>query len=249
MRHRFQTLTLACALLIGGAAHAGTSINDCGMHSEYSLRVLESGIELADEAATPRRVRLADGRLWIDGVEQRVGSADQARLKEIEQRVRTLLPELKGIAIEAIGIAAEALARVAAMLGGADADALAARIRTLEDEIAVRVDQALQNGDWDESKFQAEIERIVAEITPRLAGEVAAFAVKAALSGDEAAARDLERRTQAMQVELEREMDARGKALERRAAALCPQFEAIDRLENAIELRLADGGRLDLVRL
>ena len=38
-------------------------------------------------------------------------------------------------------------------------------------------------------------------------------------------------------------------ALESRAMSLCPRLQALDRAESELEVRLADGSRLDLVRV
>jgi len=51
-----------------------------------------------------------------------------------------------------------------------------------------------------------------------------------------------------MERALDAEMAQRSAALEARAEALCPRLARLDALEEELELRLADGSRLDLVQ-
>ena len=151
--------------------------------------------------------------------------------------------------MNAVALAAEAVARVGAALGGKDGDALAQRIDKMRIDINARIENRYAAGEFDEQTFEREIESMVSEFVPAIAGEVAALAVTAALSGDEAAAKSFETRMKNFERDIEREMKARGEALERKAEALCPELRKIEALDEALEVRLADGSPLNLMSL
>jgi hypothetical protein len=244
--HRLALLLLLSPLAAG--ATTGVSLDACRIESDYDLRLGREGITLRRDGGQPAEVRLAGRRLWIDGSEVALSARDRETVAAMQAEVDALLPEVRAIAIDAVGIAVAALTQVAGTLGGADGEPLARRMKSMEQAFVERLDAELAKGSWDSASMEAEIEALVAELAPQLAGNIAALAVKAALSGDEAAARDIERRAEAMERSLEAEMTQRSAALEARAEALCPRLERLDQLEEALELRLADGSRLDLVQ-
>lgn len=243
-------LAVLLSPLLATTADAGTrvSIDRCEVDSEYGLRLGRDGITLRRVDGAPREVRLSGARLWIDGQEQALSSNDRRTVAAIQQEVDALLPEVREIAVEAVGIAVEALVQVAHGLGGDDGAALGARLRKAQDAFVARLDQSLADGDWDSAAMEDEIEALVSELAPQVAGDIAALAVRAAFSGDADAARDIERRAAEMERNLKAEMERRATTLEARAEALCPRLQRLDELEDALELRLADGSRLDLVQ-
>lgn len=239
-------LALACA----APADAGTRLDfeECEVRSDFGLQVDQGGIVLKRPSGEPREVRMQDGRLWLDGVEQALGSADRQRVRRIEAEVTALMPEIRIIAEEGMNMALDALAHVATGLGGDD-PALARDIASARAEFSKVIDARMKDGRIDETTLEKDIEALVERLTPQIAGKVAALAISAAMSGDEVAAKDFERRAEAMGKELETAMEARGKALGKRAGALCGRIGRIDEIENALEVRLADGSELDLVRM
>lgn len=246
---RLLLAALLCPLAPAAAlAGSGVSIDSCSIESDYDLRLGREGITLRRDDGQPAEVRLQGQRLWIDGSEVALSAADRRTVAAMQAEVDALLPEVRAIAIDAVGIAVAALTQVAGTLGGADGEELAQRMTSMERAFVERLDDELAKGSWDSAAMESEIEALVAELAPQLAGNIAALAVRAALSGDEAAARDIERRAEAMERTLEAEMKQRSAALEARAEALCPRLERLDELEEALELRLADGSRLDLVQ-
>jgi hypothetical protein len=89
----------------------------------------------------------------------------------------------------------------------------------------------------------------VQSVLSDLIGDITAAAVEAALSGDETTVARIEARADGIERGVERVVERRSRELERRADALCPRLRALDRLESELDLRLADGGRLALVRV
>ena len=239
-------LALACAAPVD----AGTRLDfdECKVRSDFGLQVSAGSVVLKRKSGEPREVRMQDGRLWLDGVEQDLGDDDRQRLRRIEAEVAALMPEIRIIAEEGMNMALDALTHVAAGLGGDD-PALVEEIESARSEFGKVIEARMNDGRLDETALEQDIEALVERLTPQIAGKVAALAISAALSGDEAAAKDFERRAEAMGKELEVAMEARGKGLEKRANALCGRIGRIDEIENALDLRLADGSALDLVRM
>lgn len=243
-------LALLITPLLAASVQAGTevSMDRCRISSDYDLLLGRDGITLRRDEGVPAEVRLQGRRLWIDGSEVALSPRDRQTVAAVQAEIDALLPEVRGIAVEAVGIAVSTLVQVAGTLGGRDGEELARRVRSMEQAFVDRLDDELAEGRWDGTAIEAEVEALVAELAPQLAGNVAALAVKAALSGDEAAAREIEGRARAMERALDAEMAQRSAALEARAEALCPRLARLDALEEELELRLADGSRLDLVQ-
>lgn len=243
-------LAVCLAFLAAPAAQAGTRLDfdECKVRSDYGLRIDDGSVLLKRKSGDPREVRIQDGRLWLDGTEQALGQADRQRVRHIEREVAAMMPEVKAIAEEGLDMAIDALAHVATSLGGDDPE-LIAEIEQARVEFSRAIEKKMRGDGFDEDFLERDIEALVERLTPQIAGKVAALAISAALSGDEAAAKDFERRAEAMGKELETAMEARGKALEAKAEALCGRIEQIDEIENALDLRLADGSPLNLVRM
>lgn len=247
---RSLALTAALVLATVAPAHAGTRLDfqECKVRSEFGLQVSDGAVRLKRTEGEPREVRFAQGRLWLDGEEQTLGPADRDRLRRIEHEIDELMPEVWGIARDGLDLALDALGQVAVSLGGDDPE-LRSQITKARSEFSAALDRQIQEGAVNADAFDREIEELVARLTPQIAGKVAALAISAALSGDAAAARDFERRAEAMGKELEAALEARGKALESRAEGLCGRIARIDEIENTLEVRLGDGSPLNLLRM
>lgn len=238
---------LVAAFGLSTAAQAG-SLDVCDFDSDFDLRIERDGLVFHRGSGTPLRVEMRDGLLRVDGELIVLTPADRARVREIESGVRDLVPEVKAIALDAVGIASEALTHVAATLAGADADRAIARMDELGAELRAKIERSDDSGDWNEEQFEDAIRELTGEAVPLLVGSVTTLAIKAALTGDTSAAEDLEARVDAMEQELEARVERRAKVLEARAEALCPRVVALERIESELELRLADNRALDLLR-
>lgn len=239
-------LALAATLFCAGNAHAG--LEACDFDSDYDLRIEPSGLAFHRDAGTPATVEMRGGRLVVDGRDIALSAADRDRVRRYEQTVRDLVPEVKAIALDAIGIATEAVIQVAATFAGDDSADSIARLREVGAQMRAKIEASDDTGEWDEAEFERTIASLTAELVPMVVGDVTAIALKVALSGDEAAAKELEQRAERMERELEARVEKRAKTLEARAEALCPRVAELDALEAAMELRLADSRPLDLLQ-
>lgn len=250
-----QRLILAAALSLAGAtaAHAGIDIHgsDCGLHSDYSLTVNAADLQFKRDHGTPAEVVIAQGALRVDGRNVDVGAADRQRLIDIERGVRDAVPEVKGIARDAIAIALEAVTEVSAAFARdpQSARASAERLARAGRELDQRLADNNRFSEWSDGDIDRLAESIAGTLVSEIVGNVAGQAIAVAFSGDEKAAAELEARADGIEEKVERAVERRSKALERRAEGLCPRLHALADLQTELDVRLADGRRLDLVRV
>ncbi|MBB5209208.1 DUF2884 family protein [Chiayiivirga flava] len=249
MKHTLLSCAVAIAALCAGSANA-RGFTGCDVDSDYDLRIGEDALTFTRETGSPQRVVMRAGTLAVDGVAQDLTAADAARISTYERDIRAMVPEVKAIAVQAVGIAIDAVVQVATAFAGNNADATRlARIDALGDALVERIDASVDTADWRDAQFDAAIAEVTAELVPMIVGDIAAVAVTAALSGDEDTLAQVEARAASLEREVETRVEKRAGDIERRADRLCPRVQALDEIESALELRLADGSRLDLVRL
>lgn len=225
----------------GRQAFGGPS-GGCSVESAYGLQVDARGIRLEadDDRVSPRRVRIHDGTLHIDGAARPLSAGDARRLREIEAETRALLPEIAGITREAVGIAFDTLGSVNAALTGNQRQAR--EFERLRERALARVDDTLGRGYWNPATFGDEFEaEIEAAAEAMAAGFTPRRAIWMVLTGGVGR---MERRMEKMEVELERSIAAREATLERHASAVCGRLEGLDALQQAMEFRLDDGRAL-----
>jgi hypothetical protein len=246
-------LAIALTALSATAARAAVDIHaaDCGLHSEYSLTINPDNLRFARKDATPAEIVIANGTLQVDGRMLDVGAADRKRLLDIEHGVRDTVPEVKAIAHDAIAIAIEAVTEVSAAFAkdGDAARASAQRLARSAHELDERIDATSSFSDWKDADIDRLVESIAGTLVSEIVGNVAGQAIAVALSGDEKAAAELEARANGIDKKIDRVVERRSKALEARADSLCPRLHRLASLQNDLDVRLADGRPLDLVRV
>lgn len=224
---------------------ASAEISVCDLQSPYSLRVQPQQLVFTRSGDTPAEIVIADGRLRVDGREVALSAADSRRLADYERGVRDLLPEVKAIARQAVGIAFEAVGQVNAAFASspADARAQAKRMQALATDLERRIESGHE---WSDAEVEGIVQNAVGSLIGDLVGNVTAQALKIAFTGDEAAAAELEARASAIEKGVERAVERSTADLERRAEALCPRVLALNRMAGELDVALPGGGRLDL---
>jgi len=250
MKATLLALALAAATATPAFAHS-SHIGDCGLHSDYSLSLKSDRLIFKRHSGTPTEVEIADGTLRIDGRLVQTDAADEKRLRDAEREVRALVPEVKSIAREAVAIAFTALGQVSAAFAK-DSDAGRASAQRIE-RAGRDLDRKIAEMDSFDRLDDADVDHVIGDavqaVIPELVGNVAAQAITVAMTGNEAAAAELEARANGIEKSVERAVEKQSGELERRAMNLCPRLRALDRLESDLDLRLADGSRLDLVHV
>lgn len=216
--------SLALLLLAGGAA-AGE--HGCNVDSDYDLHITpRSVILLRDGSGTPETVLMRDGRLFVDDRRVALTAADRTRVLAYEREARAVMPLAQQIGRDAAAIAFTALGEVATGFSSDPARTRAklARART---QLDARLARSLTPTRFDGDDL----------------GRGIAATVRAALGGDTARLQRMEH----MDREIEARVEPRARALERRAEALCQRMTELDALDDALDYRLPDGRRLQLI--
>jgi hypothetical protein len=232
------------AAMLSAPAWAGSS---CNLSVQADIKVERNAWVFGATDDRPE-VRLAGNRLWIGGRAAELTAEDQRRVAGIASEFDALGPEVQAIAVEAVDIAFTALEEVAIAFNSE------AEMRPKMAEARSQLMTSIRsNPAWllDEQKADdlvgPAVETIVAELVPTITGAAVSQALKLAFSGDEAAAKAFEVRMENMETQMERRVEARAKALEPKAEAVCRRLERIEALDNDLEVRDADGDVLNLI--
>jgi hypothetical protein len=239
-------LTAALANVSAASAHEHHTNISCSFDSRYDVQLTAEALRFARESSTPHQIEMHHGVLRVDGKEVAMSEADHTRIAEFEAKVRHLVPQVKAIARDAADIAYTAVGEVANAFAG-DRSELRGKLDRMRSEVRARIEASFDTHPWNEKQFDAIVESTVQEMIPALVGEVTSMAIKAALSGDESVAQDIEKRANRLESEIEQRVEIQSRQIEARAEALCPQLVELSQLESSLELRLPDGSRLDLL--
>ena len=240
---------IALALLLAAGAAQAHSTHDgvrlgCDVQSDYSVRPYRSAFLFSREGDHPSEVGIGGGRLFIDGKEITLGTADQARLRDMEAEMKVLAPEIEKVTLEAIEIAFTALTEVARGLSSTPDETVAGLERSHRQMMAEIRSKPM--GVFNEDAMGGVIEPIITRYVPDIVGGAVSTALKAAFSG-EAESKKFEARIKHMERELDTRVDARAKALEPLAASMCKRLNRLDVLDNSLEFRLPSGDAMQLL--
>jgi hypothetical protein len=253
MRSGIAALVLAIGLALGTQAsadgihvHGDINGDHCGFDTNYDVLAKHDALIFTRAEAHPAKVVMHDGRLSIDGHDIDVSTADAARLREYEHNVRTLLPQMAGIAQEAMGIAFDSLTTVAATFGGNtdDRDRLVKKLNQTHREALVQLREGSGDDHWNEHALEQAIEEPVEKSADELATSISSEVLASLVTGK---AGEIEERANSLDASLEKEMKVRSGKLEARANLMCPKFTELEQLQERFEFRLADGSKLKLL--
>lgn len=243
------TLVFTIGLAMGlqaQAAEVHVRGDQCGYNSNYDVRVTPAGIDFSRSGTQPGEVFMHDGMLRVDGRPVAVSADDAVRLRSYETNMRGLLPEMAGIAREAVGIAFDALATVAATLGGSQhhRDALVRQLNQSRMEALRGLAGSINADHWSQQDFADAIDQPVTEASNQLASALTRSVMWSLFTGR---ASELEARADTVDQSMEKEMKARSGQLEERAKAICPRLAELNDLQRQFRFRLADGRPLQLL--
>ena len=243
-----KLLTLALLLAAGQvAAHQRDGVHTgCDIGSAWSVQPYRSAWLFTHEDGPVRELAIGGGRLFVDGKEVRLVAADHERIARLEDELRGLAPELHRIGREAVDIAFTALVEVARGLSNTPDKTIAELQRGRARSLAEidRQPMSVFNGD----AVDEIVEPIIEKFVPDIVGGAVSTALKAAFSGD-AQRQEFQSKMDRMERELDTRVDARAKALEPLAEAMCRRLERMDALDDALEARLPGGEPLALLRV
>ena len=236
-------LLLASGVAQAHSTHDGVRLG-CDVRSDYSVRPYRQAFLFSREGSTPAEVGIGGGRLFIDGKEISLAEADYARLREMEGEMKALAPQIEKVTLEAIEIAFTALTEVARGLSSTPEKTVAGLERSHRQMMTEIRNKPM--GVFNEDAMEGIIEPIITKFVPDIVGGVVSTALKAAFSGEEAS-KKFEARIKHMESELDTRVEARAKALEPLADAMCQRLNRLDALDDALEFRLPNGEPMQLL--
>ena len=240
---------LALALLFATApatAHLNVNGHQCEAGSDWAVRMHRRAFVFSRDEHQPAEVGIGGGRLFIDGKEARLSEADHARLRQFEQEMTATLPVLHDIVVEAVDIAFAALTEVARGLAS-DPQHSIAELQSSRAKVRAQLESRPLSA-FDGDAIGRTIEPVIADFVPTIVGGAVSSALGAAFGGEKKA-NEFEQRMARMEQDIDRNVEARAKKLEPKADELCGRLKSLDGIDDSLEYRLPDGGRLDLLRV
>ena len=239
-----RMLVAMLALAAAGSASAAEVNVDCRVNSPYSLGVTERSVIYTRTTGTPHRVVIRDGHLFVDDAWVQLDAEDSRRIVDYEREVRAMLPDFQRVAAQASDIAFTTLQDVAdAMSSHPDRTrkTLADAHQRLDAALAVSINAQR----FDSDAIGKDIEKAIEQVMPDVTGDLVGGVLKAVFTGDHARLDRIDR----IGDQIDAKVEARAQALERDAQALCVRMETLDRIENGLHYRGADGKPLELLKL
>lgn len=223
----------------------------CDVESNYSTRFDAGQIAFTD-TETKRVIRLLPGGvIEVDGRALNLNARDRAHAAELERAIRVIIPEAKALAVDAVGIAFEAVGHVSTAFASdaRSARESALRIARTAEELKRSIHARDDWGAQSEQEISRLIEAAVGSLIGEMVGNLTAQAIGVALSGDETTIAELEARAGSIETNVEKAIGKHAKKLEARAVALCQRAHDLDRIEGQISARLPDGSPIDLIQV
>ncbi|MET0331161.1 MAG: DUF2884 family protein, partial [Dyella sp.] len=153
-----RSIPLAAGLLLiltCGSAAAQDLVASCHASSSFDLTISPSGLLFDRAQPAPYRVELVRGDLRTDGTPVRVRAEDQDRLSLFERQLRALLPQVRGVAKQAVDLAVQGLRAESANLHLSEATRADLQQRLAADASALkqRIDRSNSTHDWQGQAF------------------------------------------------------------------------------------------------
>lgn len=234
----------ACLLALATfccAGHAAADDLNCEVHSDYDHTVNAQSVIFTRASGTPKAIVMRDGRLFADGAWRELSAADSRRIAAFERGVRKAVPQVLQIGQDAAEIAFIALGEVA--VGFSDEPR---QTRAKLDRAKARLDAELARSvstrNFESAALGDAVAEAMGDVLPIVIGDIVGGAIAAAFSGDSARLQRMEH----IDAELEARIEPAAEQLERRGEALCRQLAALDRIDDALEVRI-DGRPLNLL--
>lgn len=216
---------------IGAQAHESQT-QLCDYALGYDLAVAPGDVRLSSPA---EHWRIDGDRLYRNDREQALTQDERRQLARYREAVERLVPTVSALAVEGAMLGVEAVTLTLALLGDdEDVDALSARLAKLSERLRAQFDgRRLPAGGIDDqvldAKLEAEIEDIASDAALQLTGSISRFVFSAIFNPSEAEARGAH-----IERVVERRIEPRAEAIERRAEALCDELRTLDAQERAL---------------
>ncbi len=233
---------LMCATASPVFAHS----THCNVNSDYKFSQQGRTLVFSKDQAPGKRIMIQDARMVIDGQEQVLSAHDKQRVAEFEKEMRTLIPQVKHVSLEAVDIAFTALIEVSRALS--DEHGNETEQKLLNSQKQLRQSIAKDPGIFINGDIDAEvIAPIITDFVPDVVSAAVKHALSLAFSGDDKKAAAFEARMDKMGADIESKVAARAKKLEPLAEAVCERVQAMDKIEDSLGVRLANKHKINLL--
>jgi hypothetical protein len=240
-------IAVSAAWLCVPPLHAQQLATRCHASSSFDVTVQPGRLVFDRPSPAPRQLVLSHGSLVADGSSVRLNAEDEDRLALFERELRALVPRVRAVGRRGVDIAVQALQQEAAGmgLGAASRDELDRRLAADAAELRQRIDASQSTHDWQGDAAQQMGNRIAADLTPIVAGDLGQQALQAAMSGDLDTAARLRDQAADLATALRPRLERRMQALAPAVDALCPSIRRLADLQQGV--RDAAGRPLDLL--
>ena len=248
----FHSSLIASALTISLASSAAYAHESCNVDLSAGFTINTSSIEfLQDESENdgekPSLYKIIGGnKLFVDSKSIELTDSQQALLKQYDEKIRQLVPQVKSVAIEGVDLAVEGVnLAFNALLGegnnvAADLTKELMLIReqvvaklSIENGISVGV-EGLESEELLGKDFDQRIESAVEKAVLNSMGSILIAMGQQMMTsdGDE---QSFETRMENFGDTIEQEMTARAEVIEQKAEALCISIAKVDVLEEQLK--------------
>ncbi|RTR39108.1 DUF2884 family protein [Shewanella canadensis] len=265
---------LATSMGISAVLFAASTMTSVSAHEEHSSNSYQNHnkqCEVAlnyDVAVEPQMVTVSEGssevyrieldKLYVDGKEVSLNSKQKALLTQYSDEVSTQLPEVIALVHDAVGIASSAASMALTPLLG---DSAGAKLDEMMDGLEERVEQvAYQHGDKFylgstqsslEDTFGEEFEKEMEELVRSSVGTMMVSLGSEMLSGDgdsfEQKMESFSKKMENVGQDIEMQMEAQTKDLEKRADKMCDNFQYLIALEQNLRAEVPELSQYRLI--
>lgn len=242
-----RSLAALILILAGGTLHAQDLAKVCHATSSYDLTVQSDQLVFDRDTPSPMRVVLAPGMLQTDGRNVPLSYEQQDRLDLFQRDLRALMPRVKAIAQQGVGVTLQLVRDESGSLN-LDADTQAELNRRLaahSADLRQRIADSQSTHDWHGDAANRYANEIVSDIAPLFISALGQQAVSAAMSGDLQQAAALRDRASNLAGSFQPRLERRLQVLRPEIQALCPDIQRLSALQAGI--RASNGRPLNLV--
>lgn len=222
----------------------------CDVESDYSTRLGADRITFTNDKTHHVVVLEKSGRIEIDGTVLSLSADDRQRAVALARAIQVIVPQAKALAVDAVGIAFEAVGQASTAFASDahQARESAERISRAAAELTRAINAREDWGPQSDKEISSLIEGSVGSLIGEMIGNITAQAISVALSGDEAAVAELQARAGSIEKNVEKAVGKHAKELGQRADALCQRVQELDRIESQFSARMPDGSPIDLIQ-
>lgn len=233
------------------------SSNSCDVDLTAGVKINKSFIEFSKNNHAVYRI-VDNEKLIVNGNEISLTSHQQALITDYSSQIRAVVPEVKGIAFDAIELAVDGV-NIAfnELLGqGNDVGAeLTTKLYEIRDEVDARFspdkefsidEHGVMSDEFFDQEFEQRIETIVEDTIQNSMGSLLiAVGQELLFAGGDMDA--FEVKMEKFGEQIEDEMESRSEVLEKRGDALCHSIYKIDSVEEQLKTEIAELSTIDVI--